>query len=662
MDDPFAAFLRSDVELEGSDTEFATPCKMRRIEIATDEADQKTAPVGKCIQDNCESLKGVDCSDDVCPSRCVCANDKCGSEIDACLADATCANLTSSFQNTDSKIRRIGATNSLDLNNLIHSNLGGHGPDSGDEGMVFANVLPHSGQDVNLVATDEKLKAATEIREKEAADFAIKEKDLVETIDTLERAIRNIDEDLDDGIIEKEMKGGALMMALSKLQAIVNVQSLSSADGDKLTALIQNTHSSEDEDSGVKGWCGVLDVLNDLLEKAQGELDSARQTETTDINNYQMLKQSLTDEIKFANKENVTAVIQNTDTAVYENQSGGIGTPMAKIRRIGDLIGDIGDLNGGTKVEDLGEITTDEADLKAANDCKDLDVQYEIKTGKPDVAGLEAAIAKEASNIDSQTAKMEELAGATATGEADLKAATDEADLKAATEIREKEAADFAIKEKDLVETIGTLERAIGIIEKEMKGGASMMELSKAANVVQALQAMVNAQSLSSADGDKLTALIQNTPSSEDEDSGAPDVLDVLNDLFAKALGELESARQTERTDINNYQMLKQSSTDEIKFANKENDEAHKSKSVSAEADKYRVTFVMAAEGDLDVTSKDLAEDTATAEGDLDVTSKDLAEDMKVPHVLIPELCIFCQIADSRRLRRCFCHMLVKSL
>merc|ERR1711904_493814 len=51
----------------------------------------KAAPVGKCIQDNCESLKGVDCSDDVCPSRCACANDKCSSEIDACLADATCA-------------------------------------------------------------------------------------------------------------------------------------------------------------------------------------------------------------------------------------------------------------------------------------------------------------------------------------------------------------------------------------------------------------------------------------------------------------------------------------------------------------------------------------------------------------------------------------------
>ena len=48
---------------------------------------------------------------------------------------------------------------------------------------------------------------------------------------------------------------------------------------------------------------GVLDVLNDFLEKAQGELEDARKAETAGIQNFDMLKQSLGDEIKFANKE-----------------------------------------------------------------------------------------------------------------------------------------------------------------------------------------------------------------------------------------------------------------------------------------------------------------------------------------------------------------------
>merc|ERR1719201_1663223 len=85
-------------------------------------------------------------------------------------------------------------------------------------------------------------------------------------------------------------------------------------------------------------------------------------------------------------------------------------------------------------------------------------------------------------------------------------------------------------------------------------------------------------------------------------------VLDVLNDLLEKAQGELDGARAKENTDMQNFQMLKQSLTDEIKFANKEKNEASTSKSASAEA---KAT----AEGDLGVTSKDLAEDVKELKG-----------------------------------------------
>jgi predicted RNase H-like nuclease (RuvC/YqgF family) len=65
------------------------------------------------------------------------------------------------------------------------------------------------------IATDEAdLKAATEIRTQEAADFAAEEKELSEVIDTLSRAV---------GILEREMaKGGASMIqnAGSVVQAI----------------------------------------------------------------------------------------------------------------------------------------------------------------------------------------------------------------------------------------------------------------------------------------------------------------------------------------------------------------------------------------------------------------------------------------------------------
>jgi len=258
-------------------------------------------------------------------------------------------------------------------------------------------------------------------------------------------------------------------------------------------------------------------------------------------------------------------------------------------------------------------------------------VKFEIKTGKNEVAGLKATIEKDSANIQTQDSTIEELAASIA---------TDEADLKAATEIRDKEQADFSAQEKDLVETIDIVERAVGIMEKELNGGAAMVQLKKATNVVDALRAMVDAQSLSSADSTKLTALVQS--SSDDDSEGAPDpaayenqsggVIGVLNDLLEKAQGELESARQKEAADLANFEMLHQSLTDEVKFANKEMDEAKKSKSESSES---KAT----ATGDLDVTSKDLANDLTeiddlhhncmTKANDFEAETKSRAEELK---------------------------------
>jgi len=157
---------------------------------------------------------------------------------------------------------------------------------------------------------------------------------------------------------------------------------------------------------------------------------------------------------------------------------------------------------------------------------------------------------------------------------------------------------------------------------------------------VDALQAMVDAQSLSSADSKRLASLVQSN--SDDDSMGAPDpaaygsqsggVVGVLNDLLEKAQGELDSARTKEQADLNNFEMLKQSLTDEIKFANKEMDEAKKSKSESEES---KAT----AEGDLAVTTTDLNNDVAelatlhhdcmTKANDFEAETKSRGEELK---------------------------------
>merc|ERR1719217_948808 len=275
-------------------------------------------------------------------------------------------------------------------------------------------------------------------------------------------------------------------------------------------------------------------------------------------------------------------------------------TPIEKVlQMLGDLQAKIiGEGNDAQKVYD-----------EFAEFCEDRskNVGFEIKTGKAEVKDLNAAIANEAAKAESLNAKIEELSSGIS---------VDEADLKAATDIRNKERAAFEAEAKELTEVIGTLERAISIIEKEMsKSGASMMQLKSAGTVAQALSVMVEATSISSADASKLAAFVQSSQEDGNEELGAPagavyssasgGIVGTLQDLYEKAEAQLEEARKTETKSNQVYQMLAQSLKDEIKYAGKELDEAKKDLGAAEEA---KAT----AEGDLSVTSKDLAEDIST--------------------------------------------------
>merc|ERR1719353_2423503 len=142
-----------------------------------------------------------------------------------------------------------------------------------------------------------------------------------------------------------------------------------------------------------------------------------------------------------------------------------------------------------------------------------------------------------------------------------------------------------------------------------------MLQLKSASSITEALSVMVQASVLSSADASRLTALVQTDQGDSDSEMGAPaaqvyeghsdGIIGTLEGLIEKAEGQLDKARKAESTAVQNYQMLKQSLTDEIKFANKDMDKAKKGLAESQEKK-------AGAEGDLEVTSKDLDEDIKT--------------------------------------------------
>jgi len=162
------------------------------------------------------------------------------------------------------------------------------------------------------IASDEKdLKDATLVREKEVADFEEAQAELVETLSALSRAI---------GILEKEMAKNPAAFTqvdaqhfnsiLEGLNAVMDAASFAVADKHKLAALVQEQQSSDDQDPGAPDPAAykthstnILDVLSDMKDKAEEQLSTLRMEETKTKQNFDMLAQSLKDQIANDNKE-----------------------------------------------------------------------------------------------------------------------------------------------------------------------------------------------------------------------------------------------------------------------------------------------------------------------------------------------------------------------
>jgi len=236
-------------------------------------------------------------------------------------------------------------------------------------------------------------------------------------------------------------------------------------------------------------------------------------------------------------------------------------------------------------------------------------LNFEIKTYTSAKEKQEAKIAELASNIEVAVSKIEDLSGAIANSEAELKEEVG---------IRLKASANFDSSEKELVETIDTLSRALSIISNEMsKNPAALAQIDKTsmASLMQSLHLVVEAAAFSSADQQKLVALVQ--ASDDDEELGAPgsatyssqsgSIVDVLEDLKDKAEGHLSDARKTEASSHHNFEMMKKSLEDQVAADMKDlNDE--KAAKADAEDEKAKM------EGDLAITVPDLKDDKASLE------------------------------------------------
>merc|ERR1719284_1594090 len=163
----------------------------------------------------------------------------------------------------------------------------------------------------------------------------------MDIIDTLERAI---------GLLERH---GASMLQLKNaknvaeaLDVMVGASMFSSADAKRLNALVQQDSEDGGDNMGAPSAAvyeghsgGIVATLTDLLEKAQAQLKDASSTETANLHNFQLLKQSIEDEIAYGKKE------------LAEAKAGTASSGEKKAAAEGDLAATSKDLAEDIKVQ-----------------------------------------------------------------------------------------------------------------------------------------------------------------------------------------------------------------------------------------------------------------------------------------------------------------------
>jgi len=144
------------------------------------------------------------------------------------------------------------------------------------------------------------LAEATKLREEEKAAFSASESELVDTVDSLERALVVLKRGQSFLQARDQDTMNKLTMSLSK---IIEANWVNKQDKAVVQSLLQSTSGENDEDlslqpqAAVSGYqsqgSGILDTISDMKEKAESTLSDARTAEMKAAHEYDMLKQNL---------------------------------------------------------------------------------------------------------------------------------------------------------------------------------------------------------------------------------------------------------------------------------------------------------------------------------------------------------------------------------
>jgi chromosome segregation ATPase len=170
-----------------------------------------------------------------------------------------------------------------------------------------------------ISTSEADLAAATKIRTEERSAFEANEKELLDTSDSLERALVVIKRG--QGFLQTKHGNEVLTKLAASLRTIVEASWVTSAEKATVQAMLQG--QSEDEDLTLQPAEGaapegegktIVETLTDLRDKAKESLSKARRAEMETNHAYEMLKQSIDIELSNMKERMAAATSERSST------------------------------------------------------------------------------------------------------------------------------------------------------------------------------------------------------------------------------------------------------------------------------------------------------------------------------------------------------------
>jgi len=163
------------------------------------------------------------------------------------------------------------------------------------------------------ISTDEQeLKESSDVRAKETQDFAASEAALVDAISAIDRAVMILQKEMHKNPAAlAQIDGSSMNNLLKTLGTVIDAADFPVADQSKIAALVQEQakqgDSADDEELAAPAYktqsTNVVEMLEDLKDKAESQLGDLRKAERSTSQNYQLLASSLQDQIKADTKD-----------------------------------------------------------------------------------------------------------------------------------------------------------------------------------------------------------------------------------------------------------------------------------------------------------------------------------------------------------------------